>query len=217
MRKKILFFIVLLFLININTIKAKCNYSTVSRAKSLVSNINISYSYHMNDFQPYFDVTISNITPDMYFVDTQTDKTYTYNDTRNGEITINNYDGTSGAYKFYSASGDCYGTSLGRKYYKFPVYNIYYNSAMCSDIPEYSLCKKWVDFNYSYDEFSTAIDKYKISLVEKDEPEENVTYNPDIFSNIVKFYMNYYYYILIAVIIICGIVIIVKKKKEKII
>ena len=216
MKKGILFLIALSF-ISINTVEARCEYSTISRAKSLVNNVNISYSYQDIDSQPYFDVTINNSTPDMYFVDTQTDEVYTYNDTRNGEITIYNYNGIPGAYKFYLSNNNCYGTSLGTKYYKFPVYNIYYDSAICSDIKDYSLCKKWVDFNYSYEEFLSAIDRYKISLIENSNSEENVTYNKDIFGNVIKFYINYYYYILLATIVICGLIIVIKRKKEKII
>lgn len=216
MKKKI-FVLLFLLLIDIGIVEAKCSYSTISRAKSLVGNINLSYNYHIIDSEPYFDVTINNITPDMYFVDSQTDITYRYSDTRNGELTIYNYNGVAGVYKFYSTNSECNGVSLGSKYYKLPVYNIYYNSAMCSDIPDYSLCKKWVDFNYSYDEFSTAIDKYKMSLIEKGETEENVVYNKNIFWEIVKFYIKYYYYILLGLIIVCGLIIVIKRKKDKII
>ena len=218
MKKKILFLIVLL-LFQKNNVRALtyggCDYSSVSRMKSLVNNINISYDYRIIDNVAYFDVTLNNITPEMYFWDTLTNETYTYADTQNGEITIHNYTGTSGNYKFYSAMSDCYGTALGTKYYSFPNYNIYYTNALCSDIPNYSLCQKWVKINYSYDKFEKIIFAYKDSLNSQEPIEEQVEYKDNILNKIVEFYVSYYYYFLVAVILICGIIILIKRKKDK--
>ena len=156
MRLKILFFLSLIFVVKMNVFGLTyggCDYSDISRLKALVTNINVSYSYYMENNTPYFNVNLTNITSDMYFRDTLTNKTYSYNDTDNGEINIIGYNQTSGSYKFYSALSDCYGISLGTKYYQFPAYNIYYDDEICSGIKNYSLCQKWIDVNYSYYEF----------------------------------------------------------------
>jgi len=121
MRKKIILLIITV-LIGLNKVKAitygGCDSSTISRLKSLVTNINVTYNYHISDNRVYFDVTLTNITPGMYFWDEITNQTYTYNDTVDGEITLYNYDNQSGSYKFYSQVNGCEGVVLGTKYYK---------------------------------------------------------------------------------------------------
>lgn len=217
MKKKIILLFIMVFITKLD-IKALtyggCDYSSISRLKSLVTNINISYDYYFIDNTPYFNVTLNNITQDMSFIDTLTNKTYTYYDTNSGEITITGYTGDSGSYKFYSNLGECQGISIGTKYYKFPSYNRYYNTSLCSDIPNYSLCQKWVSVDYSYEKFESLINEYK-----NKKPEENpvisIDHNKNIFDMIVDFYVNYYYYILISIIVICSSIIIVKRRNNK--
>lgn len=217
-RKK--FFIFLLILLPINVLGLKyggCDYSVVSRMQSIVTNINISYDYHITNDVVYFDVTLNNLTPDVYFYDTISKKEYYYKDTNNGEIIIRNYTnyGSSGVYKFYSNINDCYKISVGTRYYKIPNYNPYYNDELCKGIENYSLCNKWTSVNYSYDEFKSKIEKYKT----KEKPEENkideVKYEKGIIDYIVSFYIKYYYIILIFIIIVFSAIIFIKRKKDK--
>lgn len=214
MKKKIMFLIIMFFCF-ISSISAKCDYSTISRLKSLVTNINISYDYYIEDNFAYFNVTLTNIIDGMYFVDTLYDRTYSYYDTNNGEITITGYNGISGSYKFYSSLSECYGTKLGTKYYKFPIYNIYYTNSLCSDIPNYSLCQKWVKKNYSYDEFLKKVTEYKSKNVEEDDSLDNVEKNKTILDVIIQLYVNYYYYFLGSIIIICSTIIFIKRRKDR--
>lgn len=215
--RKILFLIITIFIFSID-VKALgyggCDYSIVSRMKSLVNNVNISYDYNVTNDQAYFNVTLNNITPEMYFVDSLTKKTYTYSDTQNGEITIYNYSGTSSNYKFYSALRECTGIKLGTKYYSFPIYNAYYNSDLCSDIPDFSLCQRWVNKDYSYSQFQKLVNDYKDSLV-VDEEEDIVEYKKTFIDIIVEWYVNYYYYLLPLIIIVCGTVIFVNRRKNR--
>ena len=155
MKKKMLFIIVLmLFISNVKGLTYQgCSYSSISRLKSLVKNIDITYDYHINNGLAYFNVTMTNIQPNMYFVDTITGTEYNYSNTNNGEITLTDYTNTNGGFKFYSSLSECYGTNLGVKYYSFPNYNVYYNDPMCYGIEDYALCKKWVKTNYNYLEF----------------------------------------------------------------
>lgn len=219
MKKKLLL-LISLFIIPINIFGltyAGCDYSTVSKLKSLVTNINISYDYHIEDNIPYFDVTLTNIPFDIYFNDSINRKNYYYKDTNNGEITIKNYNGNvlSGIYKFYSAKDECYGIKLGSKYFKFPTYNSYHNDELCSDISNYSLCQKWAVVNYSRKELETLINEYKNKTTEEENIENNVTYEKGFLELIVSFYVSYYYYLLIGIIVICGTFIIIKRRKER--
>lgn len=216
MKKKILL-IIIMILFGMSSVKSLtyggCDYSTVSKFKSLVSNINIYYDYHISGNQAYFDITLTNITPNMYFLDMEKNITYTYNDTNNGEITIKGYSNQSGSYKFYLQ--ECNNVLLGTKYYKFPTYNIYYNDPLCSDIPNYSLCRKWVDINYSYDEFERRVEEYKSRVEEEDLKPTNIEYHKSILEIIADIYVNYYYYFFIAIILVCGSIIFINRRKNK--
>lgn len=217
MEKKILL-VIALFILPINILGLTyggCDYSSVSRLKSLVTNINISYSYRIENNNAYFDITLNNITPEMYFYDVANKKNYYYADTNNGEITIHNYigNGKTGTYKFYSAKKECYGISLGSKYYKLPNYNIYYGSELCKSASNYNLCQKWATVNYSYEELESLIYEYK-NKNNKQNIIDN-SYKKGFLSKLVDFYINYYYYLLIGIIVIFGVIIIVKKRKDK--
>lgn len=217
MKRYILFLMAIIFVIRIDVSALNyggCDYSSVSRMKSLVTNVNISYDYHIENNEAYFDVTLNNITPGMYFVDSLTNITYTYADTQNGEVTIYNYDGTSGNFKFYSNLSECYGIKIGVKYYKFPIYNVYHNHSLCSDIQNFSLCRKWVNKRYSYEELEALVYEYKNNF-EKEEIIENVRHEQNFFDKLVELYINYYYYFLGATIIICGSIIILNRRKNK--
>ena len=62
--KKIVFIILMLIFINrVNALTyGGCEYKEVTRMKSIVSNVNISYDYSMDEYNnPNFSVTINNI------------------------------------------------------------------------------------------------------------------------------------------------------------
>ena len=201
MKKKIniiLAFVILLVIkiTNCDALKyGGCEYTQISKLKSFVTNINIYYDYHISNNTPYFDVTITNLVPGIYMQDSNTNKIYNYSDSKDGEIVIKDYDWYSGNYKFYSALSECYGISLGTKYYNFPTYNIYYGSELCKDIKNFSLCQKWAKINYSSSEFLELVNEYKESLNKKDETiEDNTEYKLGFLDEIVNLYVNYYYY-----------------------
>jgi len=216
MKKKILFFIVSILFINIDIYALTyggCDYSSVSELKALIGNINISYDYHMSGSNVYFDITLNNIPENVYFVDTLSNITYTYSNTQNGELTIRDYTGVSGSYKFYSAISACQGISLGTKYYTFPTYNPYYTSDICSDIKEFSLCQKWANVKYSKDEFERLVYQYKYAS--NMEENNEIEYNKSILDNIIEFYLKYYYLVLGGIIIVFGGAIIIKMRKDR--
>lgn len=213
--KKILFIVMMfIMIIDIEALSYNgCDYSVISRLKSLVTNVNTTYDYRIENGDVYFDLTITNITPEMYFYDENTRINYTYYDTNNGEITI--YGLTrSGSIKFFSNTDECKDIKLGTKYYKFPKYNFYYESDLCKDIPNYSLCQKWTEVNYSRSEFEKLVEEYKEGKEIKNE-EVKVQYDKTIFDIILEVYVKYYYIILGLIIIVCGSIIVVKSKNNK--
>lgn len=211
-------FALLLLIVTKNSVKALtyrgCDYSTVAKLKSLINNINISYTYEIKNNTAYFDLTLNNVPKDVYFVDSKTRKEYTYEDTKNGEITIKGYNNVQdGQFRFYINNGICDETKLGSKYYKFPIYNYRYKSELCKDISNYSLCKKWISKEYTDYEFEQKILQYKEKL-NTNEENETVTYEKDLITKIVDFYIKYYYYFLPLLIIVCMLIMYISKKKN---
>lgn len=214
---KSIFLVLCLFTYNMN-IKSLtyggCEYSQISRLKSIVSNINISYDYNINNNIAYFNITISNLTPDIYFVDMKTSKKYYYNNANDGEITIYNVTNDSGNYRFYSAINKCYGIKLGDKFYNLPTYNYYYNDPLCQANPDFSLCKKWGEVNYSRGELEKLINEYN----NKNNNEEIVPekkHEETLIDKIMKFYVKNYYFILGGIIAICIPMIVIIRRKNK--
>lgn len=220
MKKNIIYILLLISLLFCLKMEVKsltyggCEYSDVSRLKSIVSNINITYDYYILDNNAYFNITLTNITPDIYFVDSQTGITYNYSNTTDGEITINNYKSKTGNYKFYSALNECYGVKLSNKYYKLPTYNVYYTDDLCQKNQNNSLCQKWANVTYSYSEFKNLIEKYNEKNAEEKE-KVNVIYEKTYLDLIVNFYTKYYYFILIGIIVVCVVIMIINKRKNR--
>lgn len=222
MKKKIyyvIFFIVVLLSGNLN-IKSLtyggCEYSEISRLKSYVSNINISYEYYVFNNKSYFNVTINNMVPGIYFIDSTTNKKYEYHHSNNGEIKINDYTNNSGTYKFYSALPKCYGIKLTNKYYSFPEYNRYYESEICKANRNHSLCQKWAKITYSYEELEKRINEYNSKKQETEEQTKPiVVYKKTLLDSFVEFYVKYYYILLLAIIIGCVIAMIINRRKNK--
>lgn len=216
MKKIILFLTIYLLGFSVSALTyGGCDYSTVARMKAIVTNVNLSYDYRVIDNVAYFDVTLNNLTEDIYFYDTITEKKYYYGDTNNGEITISNYKVSSGSYKFYSSKNECFGVSLGTKYYNFPVYNQYYTDPLCKDIPNYSLCQKWGYVNYSRDEFEKKVLEYKNSTSIEEDKDINIEYKKTFLEKIIDMYINYYYILLGILIFVCSAIIIINNKKNQ--
>lgn len=210
--------LICLFFIFIFESEAKCEYSEVARLKEYASNINISYDYRIQNGTVYFKTTLNNIIPQIYIIDNKTNIKYTYSNTNNGELVIDNYTDTSGdRYVMYASGGECDGKRLLSKYYSFPQYNIYYNSKECEGIQNYYLCKKWVSRGTSFNNFYENIEDYKNSQNEalSSEDEEDIIIETSLVDEFFRFYAKYYYLILIPIISVCVILILYQRKKEK--
>ncbi len=202
--KKCMILILLLFIpISVSARSlVDCDVTVLSSMKSLAANINISSNYRIDNNQAYFDVTINNITPDIYFIDNSTNITYNYSNTNNGEITITGYTNIEKInYTFYSSDKECSGNMLTTKYVTFPNYNQYYGDEICKGIENYSLCKRWAKVTSNYDEFKTKVENYKNNKPVIVEPEK-----PSVVEGVLNFLIKYIIAIIIGTIIIIGLI-----------
>lgn len=216
--KKIILIVSLLFLLPIS-VQAKantsCDYTLLANLKSLASNINISYDYYIESNEAYFNVTINNITPDIYIVDNVTNVIYNYQNTSAGEVIINNYkDVTKLQYSVYSSDNNCNGELLSTLYITLPTYNQYSSNPVCDDIKDYSLCQRWNPFNGTHEDFITRVNNYKNSKVVEEDPIEEE--KKDITTLLDKLGTLYskYYIVLYVIIILPSIIIIYRHNKK---
>ena len=186
-----------------------CSFTLLSDLKKIANNVDISYEYHIVDDEVSFDVTIANITEDIYFKLFGSNISYHYSDTDNGVITFKNY--VSGVHKFafYSENSECANERLSIRTVDLPYYNKYYDYEICSKVPNYKLCQKWVKYDGTFEDFSNSVKKYIKSLKNGNDVDEIKEIS--LFDKIVYFVLNYYYLILpIAALLIVGIMKLVK-------
>lgn len=213
MKKKSMYLIFLIsLLIFIPKVKATCSYSRLSDLKKLASNVNVTYTYTINDNKATFDIKFANLTNDIYLYDSLNDKKYN----QVGEIVLKNYsDGIKYRFFIKSNDNDCKDEVLMTKYVTLPKYNIYYGNSLCEGIEDYALCQRWGSFSVNnYEEYETQIKKYKSSLVKKESNIENKE-EETFFDKVTDFLYDYYIFILSGIIIIGLIIIYYLYKKDK--
>lgn len=215
--KKIIFIVCMMFSFILPVSASKygnCSSQEIKRMYSIVNNVNITYSYTDKPDRPYFNITLTNMTNDIFFYDLVTERKYYYSDTNNGEITISGYSNVSGNFKFYSNNSKCKDISLGVRYYNLPEYNFYYNSDICKGLQDFYGCQKWGNVNLTYSELEKAIEEYKNPPIEKIEELKEEDYK-SIVDYIIEFYLKYYIFIYIALIIIVGLIVFFVKKNNR--
>lgn len=210
--KKILLFVMLLFLPLIKVNALYCTYNDIAYLKKLASNISYSYNYIENNGMVSFSMTLTNFQKDFYILDTTTNQKYYYNQS---EVTINGY--TSGEivkYEFYANEGNCSEQLLYSLSIVLPTYNPYYNDQLCSTISNYSLCQKWYNNKLTYEQFKSNVQAYLNSLKPVDNNDETEKENKK--NILIEYLLKYYYIPLVLTILGCSIGIYFINKKSNI-
>lgn len=197
---KRIFLVIVLILLFPNIVKAYsfgCDYNEKARLTTIASNINVDIDYIEKNGSVEFVVILNNLHPELYIIDTSTNKEYRYNDKK--EIKISGYkDGQSIIYEVHSTKDICSDTLLLNKYATFLHYNKYYNDSLCEGLSDFYLCKKWVNNDYSYDNFAKEINKYLKSK------EQNGKSDIDLDGEnwLMKFLKENYIYVIIGTLIV---------------
>lgn len=218
MKKKYLILIIItLLILPLNVFakaKTECDYSLLSNMKRYASNINFIYDYRIENNNAYFNVTINNLTADMYLVDEITGQRYNYSSTNNGELIINGYsDVETLKYKVYSNNSECMDEILIINYINLPVYNKYSGDPLCEGISEFSLCRRFLKTNISYEEFEKQVLEYKKEEVKTEEQiEEKKEVELTFAEKLIDFLIHYGIFIAIPIIVI---IIIIMRRSQK--
>ena len=203
---KYLLCLVILFPITVKGLV--CDNTTKVRLQKLAQNITTSYDYKEQDKMVTFDITFSNLSDELYLVDTTNKREFYYS---GDPLVLGGFQsGTNYKFEVRSTNSYCSGTVLYYLYVTTPYYNPYYADPICSGLT-YKYCSKWQKNDFTYEEFIKNIEEYKKETFDNPEESEQIK---GIFDYIVDFYISYYYIILPVIILIILIYIFINRKKD---
>lgn len=211
--KKLLVILVVFIFCPKNVKALLCENIDKVRYKDLAKNISYSYDAVEKNGDVKFTVTFSNIPKEFAIKNVDRNEWYGY---KNSELKISNLESNKN-YRFdvYVESDDgCDNLVMYTFNINLPYYNKYYTDSLCNGIEQYKLCQKWVNTQYTYEEWKRQVNKYRDSLKQDIQKEEEVK-NKSWLEKIVEFYGQTYYIILPLVILIGGITIYVYNKKRE--
>lgn len=192
--------------------KAECSYKDIVRLKKLAGNVSFSYRYIETKNNVNFEVTVSNLTSEIYMIDRSFGKYYYSN---NEDFTIKGYfPGKTVRFDFYAKDSTCTDKKLFTNYITFPFYNNYHESYICKDIPEFELCQKWLKHDMTYQEFYDSVTKYlnKTEVVPEKPNQEKEEFD---WEKVIQFWADYYLYILLTIIIVGGLILLIYEIHER--
>ncbi len=202
--------ITLLILFPISCKALSCNYNEQARLRRLASNVTTSYEYVEDGDKVSFNVTLTNVTNEIYIRDNNTGNEYRFNDTN--EIVINGYEpGLNIRYMIYPVKENCTYSYLASKYVNLPYYNKYYKDPLCEG-KNYSICGKWQKVTLSYDEFVKTINEYSKKENQNEEIKEE---KDNVFDMISKFIFDYYIFILGGGLLIFVLISFLRRNKDQ--
>lgn len=210
--KKIFVFSLLLLVPNI--VKADCEYKDKVRLQSLASNLSFTYEYKELDDgdRVSFDVTITNLHPELYIYDSLKNKNYYYNVDK--QVTINGYeDGLVLEFPIYANSGECKGVWLITNYVNLPPYNPFYKDSVCDGVNDFKPCNKWYRFPLSYEKFVEQVTEHKENKKPIEEPTP-IEDKDEVIEKVITFLSKYSFYLFGSMIVVGGSLIFYLNRKD---
>lgn len=178
--------------------------------------------------EDYIQINILNLTENLY-VEVTNDlnkekQTYKYSDSDNGNVAIIRKDldkiVTYTIKIFASSNTGCEGTALSTKYVAVPRYNDYSEYSLCSQVPEYFACERYVTFEEI--DFSKFIEQVTKEIENKNKQAEEEKENGKWYNEVGNFISeNKVYFIVggVALVVIAGVVtvVIIKRRRRSVI
>ena len=245
--KYLLFSVLTLGLFMTSADAATCSYEERAKLNNELSHVEANYEIlvrrELDDHPPdeilgtpeaddyymeeeYIQINVLNLTENMYAVITNdfdnTELTYNYSDTNNGNIAIewdNMMDLAKYTIKIYASNNtNCTDTLLRTIYVSLPRYNDYSSYAQCDKVPDYYLCQKYVTYDkVDFVEFDEKI-RAEIAKVEGEETqaEENDTWYEKVGNFISEHKMTFIIggIVIVAVAGITTTIIVVKRRRR---
>ena len=200
------YFLVLVFCLFVSPLVsyASCDDSRLAELSKIASNVQFSYSYDVVLNRPEFKVNMSNITSDIYVVDSF-ENVFTGFEASYGYQFINTI-----TYDIYSNDINCQGEKLMRKSVNIPSYNKYSMYKECENHRDLSACQLWSNVWFDSDEdFYSLINETKKSNIENKEEEGASTVN-----YLIQLVKSSYIWIALAIVLLIIVFIFLRRKKK---
>lgn len=217
MKYKYYFLIIITFMLSLmnNVYAEDCDSTDIKRLRVLANDVDISYEYNDDIYDEYgikihdtYKVVISNLSDELYVIESKTNldlRNYSVND---GSITIDRLYSGNKSFKIYSRN--CSNKLLKTYSIKLPKFNNYSTDPNCEGHENLDICQKFYD--------SSNVDYYEfMELLEKSDNENKDNDNKKKDSKYIKFIKDNYIYISIGggVLIILIIVLIILRHKKR--
>lgn len=217
MKYKYYLLIIITFMLSLmnNVYAEDCDSTDIKRLRVLANDVDISYEYNDDIYDEYgikihdtYKVVISNLSDELYVIESKTNldlRNYSVND---GSITIDRLYSGNKSFKIYSRN--CSNKLLKTYSIKLPKFNNYSTDPNCEGHENLDICQKFYD--------SSNVDYYEfMELLEKSDNKNKDNDNKKKDSKYIKFIKDNYIYISIGggVLIILIIVLIILRHKKR--
>jgi hypothetical protein len=215
------------FKVNVYALGDTCTDAEKIRLRELVAATKMSYEFfeiydkEMDVTTGYYDISISNFTPDFYVYNEEYAIMFKYLDS--SIVTDGRYyGGVTYYFPFYASSkSPCKDYLIATKNVYLIPFNHYSKDSLCKGYENYELCKKFTPIKISSQtEFEQRVKQYIGSLKSKEEVKKEIIVATDenMWSSITAFFVKNYMYILVGIIITgtLSIIIIEIKKRRRI-
>lgn len=219
--------------LNREVVNIKANYEEKEREVTLTDDMQSDECLTTGNCTPlienYFQVNILNLTENFYIEvinDVSKEKmTYTSANAVDGVVSFewnNLLDVTTFTIKVYSSEATgCAGEAFRTLYVTLPRLNEFYDYSVCSLLPDYYLCQKYVSFDeVDFEVFSKGIDKKLAEMADNSSDKDNDGNKDKWFDNTTDFIKEHKVafiaggIILVAAISVVVVVIIRKRRRE---
>lgn len=196
--KKCFTYVFMLFLLIVLPIKvnAICDNSRKTELQKIAGNVTYGYDYIKESDS--FNITITNLNPNIYIDNNGT----IYRYSNSNELTIGGYKPGDNIRLYVYDTEYCNASALNILYINLPVKNKYYGTEICSGFEEYSLCQMWTSNNLTENEIKSKLDSYKKNNDDNKNQNEIEVKNYAL-QLLIDIYIKYYFIILPVIIIVC--------------
>lgn len=196
--KKYFTYVFMLFLLIVLPIKvnAICDNSKKTELQKIAGNVTYGYDYIKESDS--FNITITNLNPNIYIDNNGT----IYRYSNSNELTIGGYKPGDSLRLYIYDTEYCSPSALNILYINLPIKNKYYGTEVCSGFEEYSLCQMWTSNNLTENEIKSKLDSYKKNNDDNKNQNEIEVKNYAL-QLLIDIYVKYYFIILPVIIIVC--------------
>lgn len=164
--KKILFGLMILFLLSFNVSALTCDTKEYDRLLELAKYVEITTVPKMSNNKVTYDITATNLNKDLkvliiknYYANDY--KEFKYNKTKEATLTgFSDNQKVTVTVKGYVGNG-CSGQTILTKVVNLPWYNTFSSSEECSEYPDFKYCTQFLNNKINKNTFDLEFNKYK--------------------------------------------------------